>query len=365
MGSTSLKRKRTRLDRTKAERTVPSHSPPLTVAIPTCNGTAHLADALHSILNQECPPFDLLVSDDHSDDETVTLVRDIAGERARIVVNEERLGLAGNWNQCMTLSQTPWVSIFHQDDVMLPGHLASVMRGLEPAEKQTEKVGFLAGPAKVIDDQSRPVAESIVDPGGRIPNPPGPGAPEFVEFRAGEFAAFLRTENPLRCSAVVTSRAAHAEVGGFDPSYRYVVDWEFWYLVASRYAVSWKTDEPSVLIRWHAASETHRFKTGTADLVEIARLITFIRLSETPERAYPRKQAEHNLCRAYLNRAHEALRAGQIELARTCLSSAWSISSRTVLGTVAADPRLCLQVATLAASARLARRWFGSEHEKV
>ena len=103
-------------------------APLLTVAIPTCNGTAHLAETLHSILNQECPPFDLLVSDDHSDDGTVALVRDIAGERARIVVNEQRLGLAGNWNQCMALSQTPWVSIFHQDDVMLPGHLAWVHR---------------------------------------------------------------------------------------------------------------------------------------------------------------------------------------------------------------------------------------------
>ncbi len=39
---------------------------------------------------------------------------------ARIEVNSERLGLAGNWNRCVALSRTPLVAIFHQDDVMLP-----------------------------------------------------------------------------------------------------------------------------------------------------------------------------------------------------------------------------------------------------
>ena len=103
-----------------------------------------------------------------------------------------------------------------------------------------------------------------------------PPALEFLGFPPGDFAEFFREENPLRCSAVVTSRAAHAEVGGFDPSYRYVVDWEFWYRVARKYAVSWQLHEPTVLVRWHAASETHRFKTGTDDLEETARLLDFI-----------------------------------------------------------------------------------------
>lgn len=339
-----------------------SDVPPLTVAIPTCDGTAHLAEALHSILSQECPPFDLLVSDDRSDDGTVEMVREIAGEKARIVVNENRLGLAGNWNQCVTRSRTPWVSIFHQDDVMLPGHLASVTRGLESAEKQAARTGFLAGPAKVIDERSRPVAESIVDPGGRIARAPLPRDMEYLRFPPGEFAEYLKTENPLRCSAVVTNRAVHAEIGGFNPSYRYVVDWEFWYRAASRYAVSWKVHEPTVLVRWHTASETHRFKTGTADLDELWKLIHFIRELEAKRASKapgPRNLALDNLGRAYLNRAHDAVHAGQIDLARTCLSRAWSISPGKVMRTVATDPRLCAQTAALLLAPRLARRWFG------
>ena len=102
--------------------------PPLTVAIPTCNGAAHLAETLRSILEQDCGPFDLRVCDDRSDDGTLELVRALAGDRARIAVNEERLGLAGNWNRCVELCRTPLIAIIHQDDVLCPGHLAGHIR---------------------------------------------------------------------------------------------------------------------------------------------------------------------------------------------------------------------------------------------
>ncbi len=339
-------------------------APRLTVALPTCNGTAHLAETLHSILTQECPTFDLLVSDDRSDDETAAMVLAQAGERARTVVNTERLGLAGNWNQCMTLSRTPWVSIFHQDDVMRPGHLESVHRGLELAERETTPIGLVAGPVRVIDEHSRPVPASVIDPGGKIGGDAMPRAMEFLGFPPGDFAGFLRSDNPLRCSAVVTNRAAHADVGGFDPSYRYVVDWDFWYRVSCKYAVSWKLHEATVLVRWHPASETHRFKTGTDDLEEAARLLNVIHKQESHGMVAARGLASANrrLSRAFLNRSHEALCNGQTDLARTCLARAWALSPSGAIRALGADPRLCAQMTTLAITPRLARRWFGRDH---
>jgi glycosyltransferase involved in cell wall biosynthesis len=342
-----------------------SSAPLLTVAIPTCNGSGHLAETLHSILTQDCGQFDFIVADDCSEDETLSLVRALAGGRARVVVNEQRLGLAGNWNQCMALSQTPWVSIFHQDDVMLPGHLASVMRGLELAERAATQVGLLAGPVRVIDEHSSPVSDSVADPGGKVVSGVMPPALEYLGFPPGDFAEFLEQENPLRCSAVVTNRAAHADLGGFDPSYRYVVDWEFWYRVALKYAVSWKLYEPTVLIRWHAASETHRFKTGTDDLQETARLLGHIFEQENPSSRYSerhRRSANRSLSRAFLNRSYEALHSGGTDLARSCLHRAWGLSSREVLKTLATDPRLCIQMGTLQLFPRLARQWFGGDH---
>ena len=58
-----------------------STNPSLTVAIPTCNGARHLAEALRSVLSQEGVAFELVVSDDRSDDDTLEVVRRAAGDR--------------------------------------------------------------------------------------------------------------------------------------------------------------------------------------------------------------------------------------------------------------------------------------------
>ncbi|MFO0890257.1 MAG: glycosyltransferase family 2 protein, partial [Isosphaeraceae bacterium] len=332
----------------------------LTVAIPTCNGAAHLAETLDSVLAQSDADFDLLVSDDRSEDGTLELVREHAGPRAKVVRNDERLGLAGNWNQCVALCRTPWISIFHQDDVMKPGHLAWVLRQIERLG-DASRTGLIAGPVEVIDDQSRPVSPRVIDPGGICYSARPPQGVDFDDLPPGELTDLLGWHNPLRCSAVVTSKAAHADVGGFDAAYRYVVDWDFWYRVASRWGVCWKLGEPGVQVRWHSASETHRFKTGIEDLEEAGRLIDRISDIERQDQGREsdaRRFASSHLARALLNRSHEALQSGQMDLARTCLRRAVTLSPTGVAATAAADPRLAVQMASLWLSPRLARRWF-------
>jgi hypothetical protein len=328
----------------------------LTVAIPTCNGTRHLAETLHSILNQESPPFDLLVCDDSSDDGTVNLVRDLAGNRARIVVNEQRLGLAENWNRCMTESQSPWVSIFHQDDVMRPDHVTDILQAIKRHDQLPEPLGLIAGPAGVIDEDSRPIPPSIVAPGALDQT-----FREETLFPPRRLLPYLSVENPLRCSAVVTKKAAHADVGGFNPSYRYVVDWDFWHRVARTWSVVWRPSA-TVAFRWHSASETHRFKTGVLDLEETERLQARILKLDPPEEAQSRvlcRLGQRRLARAYLSRAHESLKSGSAELARHCLRRAWALSPSAVARTCGVDPRLLVQMTTLAGAPSWASRWFG------
>ena len=98
---------------------------------------------------------------------------------------------------------------------------------------------------------------------------PGGLGPVDRLFVPGELALRMVAGNPLRCSAVTIRIAAHRDVGGFDPSLEYVVDWDFWLRVSRIWKLKWFARR-SVAIRWHSSSETHRFKTGTADLDETA-----------------------------------------------------------------------------------------------
>jgi GT2 family glycosyltransferase len=328
-------------------------TPRLTVALPTCNGARHLREALVGIRAQAGVSFDLVVSDDRSDDDTLAIVRDEVGDRARVSVNSERLGLAGNWNRGVELSRTEWVAIFHQDDVMRPGHLAAHLAAFE-ADPTT---GLVASASDVVDDAGHGLPESVVGRGGC-------GANDRI-YPPGGFVRELAVENPLRCSAVTLNAEAHAEVGGFDPSYRYVVDWDFWLRVARRRPVAWLA-RPTVAIRWHLASETHRFKTGTTDLDETIRLLDALDKQEgsnLDDSRHLRLKADRRLARAFLNRAQLALRGGDSSLARNCLARSIRLSP-SILGTIALDPRLAVQLAALAVAPGLAARWLGRRRER-
>jgi len=328
--------------------------PIVTVAMPTCNGARHLREALASLKSQGEVPFDLVVSDDRSADDTLAIVREAFGDRARVSVNSERLGLAGNWNRCVTLSRTPLVAVFHQDDVIRPGHLSAHLA----AFAATPDLGLIASACGVVDDTGREVPESVVGRGGC--------GPVDRVFAAGSFASALAVENPLRCSGVTLASAAHAAVGGFDPSYRYVVDWDFWLKVGRSYSVAWLA-RPTVAIRWHSSSETHRFKTGLDDLEETARLVDDLARRDgptLPDSRHLRRKADRRLARAYLNRAHVALKAGDTPLARRALGRSLALSPR-LLAKIALDPRLAAQCVILAASLALAKRLFARKTNRL
>jgi len=321
--------------------------PPLTVAIPTYNGAAHLAEALRSIIRQDGVAFELIVSDDHSDDDTLDVVRATAGDRALIDAHGERLGLAGNWNRCAALCRTPLLAIFHQDDVMKPGHLQAHAAALAA----DDRLGLVASASEAIDERGGLVAPTVVDPGGL--------GPINRTFEPGALAVEMSLGNPLRCSAVTMRLAAFTDAGGFDASYRYVLDWDFWLRVSRRWEVAWLST-PTVQVRWHAASETHRLKTGTADLDETSRFLEHlfaVDLKDRADAARLRRAADLRLSRAFLNRAYYALHAGDAKLARDCLRRAVHRSPRAIT-TVLGDPRLGFQMAALAVAPRIAIRWF-------
>jgi hypothetical protein len=245
------------------------------------------------------------------------------------------------------LARTPLLSIFHQDDVMLPGHLHAHAAALEA----DERAGLAASSILVIDEDGQPIAPHVVNPGGL--------GPVDRILGAGELAHDVTSGNPLRCSAVTMRTSAHSEVGGFDPAFRYVLDWDFWIRVSRKWKVIWLA-RPTVQIRWHSASETHRFKSGIDDLEETARLVQqlfTLDWKERPDVARLRQTTGARLGRAFLNRALDALHAGRPELARQALHRALKRSPAAIT-TILRDPRLAIQMAALSAAPQLAGRLF-------
>lgn len=105
----------------------------------TYNGAAHVAEQVRSILSQSSPPFELVVSDDASADETLAIVERVVAEHdarggpaveVRILRNATGLGVAGNFAQALAACRGDAIALSDQDDVWHPDRLARLLEAL-------------------------------------------------------------------------------------------------------------------------------------------------------------------------------------------------------------------------------------------
>jgi|GEM_PF-1804695 len=108
-----------------------NNKPILTVAIPTRNRPEYLRQSLNSVLNQDFQDKRIIVIDNAPDIDVKDLVDELGKGKVGYVKFDENLGIIGGWNRAVEACDTKYLSIFHDDDVMLPGFLTKSIKALE------------------------------------------------------------------------------------------------------------------------------------------------------------------------------------------------------------------------------------------
>ena len=111
-------------------------SPLLTIAIPTWNRAAYLAQNLAQLRSElsgkPLGQVEVLVSDNNSPDSTPAVVQNAtqSGMSIRYVRNDKNLGWALNFAQCFDLARGKYVLLLGDDDLLVDGALALVLSRL-------------------------------------------------------------------------------------------------------------------------------------------------------------------------------------------------------------------------------------------
>jgi GT2 family glycosyltransferase len=105
----------------------------VTVAVLTRNRSSLLRLALTSVLAQRGVELDVIVLDNASTDDTPDVIASLADARITYIHNGNDIGIVRNWNRGIEIAsgRSPFVSIFHDDDIMLPGFLAKSVAAVE------------------------------------------------------------------------------------------------------------------------------------------------------------------------------------------------------------------------------------------
>lgn len=120
------------------------------VCIATYNGAKFIKQQLISILSQLNVDDEVIISDDHSTDETLAIVQSLDDDRIKIVYNTREKGYTNNFENAIEKAVGDFIYLSDQDDVWLPNKIAVFSR-------EFEQYDFLVSNAKIVDQnlQSR------------------------------------------------------------------------------------------------------------------------------------------------------------------------------------------------------------------
>jgi glycosyltransferase involved in cell wall biosynthesis len=109
-------------------------APKISVIVPIYNQVQFIQETVDSVLGQEYPNVELVLSDDGSTDGTSDILRDYAAgepDRVKVVASEENRGIASAFNRALEAHTGEYVAWLGGDDVMLPGKLDRQLAALQ------------------------------------------------------------------------------------------------------------------------------------------------------------------------------------------------------------------------------------------
>lgn len=104
-------------------------SPRIQVFILTYERPELLAQTLQSVLEQDYPNYEVIVSDNSKSENTAVLINDFACDKLTYRHRVPSLPPLRHFNQILDEVDADYFMLFHDDDLMLPGCLSDLMRG--------------------------------------------------------------------------------------------------------------------------------------------------------------------------------------------------------------------------------------------
>lgn len=133
------------------------NSPLVTIVMPIYRHPVRcLKRALISALDQKGNyDYQILITDDDADgiNGNKDIIQELNSDKILYYKNEKNLGLFANWNRCISLAKTEWITFLHSDD-MLKDNFLETMCSIIQEHKEIDQLacGSLVYDADIFDD---------------------------------------------------------------------------------------------------------------------------------------------------------------------------------------------------------------------
>ncbi len=246
--------------------------PLVSICIPTFNAESTIAQTLDSVLAQDYPFLDIVVSDNNSTDRTPQILESYAGRGVRFCTNTRAascpsptsrrfLGAYDNYNNLLQVVRGDYLAFYHSDDQY---DATIVSRQVDFLQAHKEAAAVFTGAILVGGDGS-PIRLRAKRLPGELRGKSSFGLPEFLN-------AILRHGNFLFTPSFMVRREILSLVGEFaEDTFGTSADLEMWLRIASHQAIG-VIDEPLFRYRLSAGQGSHsyhRLRTQPSDFYKV------------------------------------------------------------------------------------------------
>ncbi|MCR5545638.1 MAG: glycosyltransferase family 2 protein [Lachnospiraceae bacterium] len=195
--------------------------PKVSICVPAYNNEDTIEETLGCVLQQTYKNIELIVVDDNSSDSTyerlVEFQKTTKDNRLKIFHNESNLGMAGNWNYCLSLCEGEYLRLLCGDDLIDSDLIRREVEILEEhpeVEMVSSDTRFVGLDGSYGGTYKRYHKSGVVE---------GKDAVMFSFFTRDYLGA------PL---ANLFRRSAYEKVKGFDSTFSYIIDYDFYTAIA-------------------------------------------------------------------------------------------------------------------------------------
>lgn len=191
--------------------------PFISVIIPTFNREKEVVRSIDSVLMQSFNNFEIIIIDDASTDDTLGVLSQYDDRRISIYRHSSNSGVSCARNLGIKKSKSKLIAFLDSDDEWLPEKLSSQVDLIRVAPSS---IGMIYGGVENVKDT---------------------GSSFFQPNAKGDVFKQMLNANHLHgaCSNALIRKEVFEKVGGFDPLYPAIEDYEMWLRVCQCYKVDY------------------------------------------------------------------------------------------------------------------------------
>lgn len=142
----------------------------ISVCLATYNGEKYIKEQLISILSELSEDDEIIISDDHSTDKTIDIIKALNDKRIRIFENPGKNGVSTNFANAIEHATGSYIFLSDQDDVWIKGKVELSLNSINAAESANPSVPVLVyTDIKIVDECLNVIVESSFAQSGQNP----------------------------------------------------------------------------------------------------------------------------------------------------------------------------------------------------